>query len=82
MTLGAIQATMSRIVDVESPYLVTVPQSVPTLTLLSDVSFDPDQQLWTMTYETMRADPSGQINDYKRVLVEVYRHLLWQSADY
>lgn len=68
VTLGAIEATMSRVVDVDSPYLVTVPQSVPTLTLLGDVSFDPEQQLWTMTYETMRADASGQINDFKRVL--------------
>ena len=28
VTLGAIEATMSRVVDVEDPYLVTVPQSV------------------------------------------------------
>lgn len=68
LTLGAIEATMSRVVDVEDPYLVTVPQSVPTLTLLDDVSFDPQLQLWKMRYETMRVDPSAQINDYKRVL--------------
>lgn len=76
VTLGAIEATMSRVVDVDSPYLVTVPQSVPTLTLLGDVSFDPEQQLWTMTYETMRADASGQINDYKRVLYMTKHNLV------
>lgn len=68
VTLGAIEATMSRVVDVDSPYLVTVPQSVPTLSLLGDISFDPELQLWNMTYETMRTDPSAQINDFKRVL--------------
>ena len=44
---GAIEATMSRVVDVDSRYLVTVPQSVPTLTLLGDVNFEPEEQLWT-----------------------------------
>ena len=67
VTLGAIEATMSRVVDVESPYLVTVPQSVPTLTLLGDVVFDADQQVWTFENETVRFDPSGQINDFNRV---------------
>ena len=68
VTLGTIEATMSRVVDVESPYLVTVPQSVPTLSLLGDIAFDSVQQTWKMTYETMRVDPSAQINDYSRVL--------------
>ena len=68
VTLGAIEATMSRVVDVDHPYLATVPQSVPTLTLLGDVVFDAELQRWTLTYETMRADPSGQINDFSRVL--------------
>ena len=68
VTLGAIEATMSRVVDVESPYLVTVPQSVPTLSLLGDIAFDSVLQTWKMTYETMRIDPSAQINDFSRVL--------------
>ena len=33
VTLGTIEATMSRVVDIESEFLVTVPQSVPTLRL-------------------------------------------------
>lgn len=68
VTLGAIEATMSRVVDVDSPYLVTVPQSVPTLTLLGDVNYNATAQTWTLTYETVRKDPSAQINDYSRVL--------------
>ena len=40
VTLGTIMATISRVVDVYDPYLVTVPQSVPTLTLLGGISFD------------------------------------------
>lgn len=79
VTLGAIEATMSRVVDVDSPYLVTVPQSVPTLTLLGNVEFDPENQLWTLTYETMRADASGQINDYKRVLYMTRKNNLVQG---
>ena len=68
VTLGPIEATMSRVVDVDSPYLVTVPQSVPTLTLLGDVNYDANAQTWTLTYETVRVDPSANINDYSRVL--------------
>lgn len=68
VTLGAIEATMSRVVDVDSPYLVTVPQSMPTLTLLGDVNYNAEAQTWTLTYETVRVDPSAQINDYSRVL--------------
>ena len=34
VTLGTIKATMSRVVDIESEFLATVPQSVPTLRLL------------------------------------------------
>lgn len=73
---GAIEATMSRVVDVDSRYLVTVPQSVPTLTLLGDVNFETEEQLWTLTYETMRADVSGQINDYKRELCMTKNNLV------
>lgn len=68
VTLGAIEATMSRVVDVDSPYLVTVPQSMPTLNLLGDINYDKDAQTWTLTYETVRVDASAQINDYSRVL--------------
>lgn len=67
-TLGAIEATMSRVVDVDSEYLQTVPRSVPTLGMLNDVSYDPSENLWTFTYQTMRIDPNDSLNQFNRVL--------------
>ena len=47
MTLGAIEATMSRVVDVDSPYFQAVTQApvqaVPTWGLLHDVSRAPKE---------------------------------------
>lgn len=67
-TLGVIEATASRVVDVDSPYLQTVPQSVPTLAMLSDVHYDLAENKWTFTYQSMRIDPNDPINQFKRVL--------------
>ena len=66
--LGAIEATMSKVVNVESDYLQTVPRSVPTLALLDDVSMDYDNNVWTFTYESMRVDPNDSLNLFNRVL--------------
>jgi len=67
-TLGVIEATMSRVVDVDSDYLQTVPRSVPTLGMLNDISYDAGQNLWTFTYQSMRIDPNDPINQFNRVL--------------
>ena len=72
---------MSRVVDVDSPYLVTVPQSVPPLTLLGEINYDATAQTWTLTYETMRVDPSAQINDYSRVLYFT-KQKLWRDVEH
>lgn len=66
-TLGAIEATMSRVVDVDSPYFVAPVLSVPTWSMLHDVVFNATDEIWTFTYRTMRADP-GTLNQFKRVL--------------
>ena len=67
-TLGAIEATMSRVVDVDSAYLQTVPRSVPTLGLLNDIAYDTSEGVWTFTYQSMRIDPNDTINQFNRVL--------------
>lgn len=67
-TLGAIEATMSRVVDVDSDYLQTVPRSIPTLGLLNDIAYDSNQAVWTFTYQSMRIDPNDSINQFNRVL--------------
>ena len=67
-TLGAIEATMSRVVDVDSDYLQTVPRSIPTLGLLNDISYDSSQGVWTFTYQSMRIDPNDSINQFNRIL--------------
>lgn len=68
VTLGAIEATMSRVVDVDDPYLRTVPTALPTLQLLHDVAFDSDAQHWTFVYKTMQRDASQSLNSFRRVL--------------
>jgi len=68
VTLGTIEATMSRVVDIESDYLVTVPTSVPTLQLLSDISFNSSSQNWNLQYQVMGTDQHSDVNQYTRVL--------------
>ena len=67
-TLGVIEATASRVVDVDSPYIETVPRSVPTLAMLNDVHYDLAANTWTFTYQSMRIDPNDSLNQFKRVL--------------
>lgn len=67
VTLGAIEATMSRVVDSDIPYTSTEPLSVPTLSILRDINFDSDLQTWTLEYSTMRS-ANEQLNAYDRVL--------------
>jgi len=69
--LGAIEATSSRVVDIDDPqYLNTAIQTVPTLSLLDGISFDVETERWLFEYETMRVDNTleQQINQYYRVL--------------
>ena len=68
VTLGTIEATMSRVVDMESEFLATVPQSVPTLRLLSAIEFDSSTQTWHLAYEVMGRDTGGDINQFMRTL--------------
>ena len=65
--LGAIEATMSRVVDSDHQYLVAQALSVPTLSLLQDVEFDQQQRTWTIKYSSM-VMPDGNLNAYKRIL--------------
>ena len=66
-TLGAIEATMSRVVDVDSEYFVAPALSVPTWGMLQDIEFDNVTSTWTFVYNTMRAEP-GTLNQFHRVL--------------
>lgn len=66
-TLGAIEATMSRVVDVDDPYFQAPVLSVPTWALLHDIAFDQDTSTWSFQYRSMRADP-GTLNQFHRVL--------------
>ena len=84
-TLGVIEATASRVVDVASPYLQTVPRSVPTLAMLNQVHYDLEANTWTFTYESMRIDPNDPLNQFKRVLYLTKRTTdsdpLWAIGD-
>lgn len=65
--LGAIEATMSRVVDSESTYFVAPTPTVPTMTLLEEVDFDPETRIWTFEYRSM-VMLEGDLNEYKRIL--------------
>ena len=67
-TLGTIEATMSRVVDIESDFLVTVPQSVPTLRLLSAIDFSAETQTWHLAYEVMGREQGSNVNQFLRTL--------------
>ena len=58
-TLGAIEATMSRVVDVDDPYFVAPALSVPTWAMLHDIQFDESTSSWTFEYKTMKADAAA-----------------------
>ena len=66
--LGAIEATASRVIDIENPTLATVPTVVPTLNLLDDIFFDDINKEWTLRYRSARFDGTQKINNYKRHL--------------
>jgi len=67
-TLGAIEATMSRVVDIDSDYLATVPLSVPTLTILDTIDFNQETQTWTLSYRSMASADDPDVNKFSRVL--------------
>jgi len=71
-TLGAIEATMSRVIDVDSDYLVTVPLSVPTLTILDAINFNQTTQTWTLSYRSMASADDPTVNKFSRVLYMSY----------
>jgi len=66
-TLGAIEATMSRVVDEDSEYFVAPVLSVPTWSMLKDIEYNMSTDDWTFEYQTMRAEPTT-LNQFHRVL--------------
>ena len=74
VTLGTIEATQSRVVDVESAYLRTDVQYVPTLSMLGNIEYrTPDshgvsEPEWHLTYSSSKLDGSNQLNRYNRIL--------------
>lgn len=68
MMLGALEATMSRIVDVEDPSLTVPTKNVPVLSILQNIDFNDETHTWTLKYETMRTDTANPLNQYSRVL--------------
>ena len=68
VTLGTIEATMSRVVDMDSEYLLTVAESVPTLQLLGEIHFNSSSQTWHLQYQVMGRDETSDLNQYMRTL--------------
>lgn len=80
-TLGVIEATMSRVVDVDDPYVTTQTASVPTWGMLQDISYDVNTNIWTFEYQTMRVDSSTTLNQFHRVLYFTKASTTYASGD-
>lgn len=68
VTLGAIEATMSRVVDSNDAYTQVQVQAQPSLTLLNSITFDETTQSWSFEYSTMQTSDEHNINRYHRIL--------------
>lgn len=66
--LGAIEATMSRVVDMDDPYVLTKIPSIPTMALLENIAYDEARNQWRLRYRSMQFDPDSSVNSYKRLL--------------
>ena len=68
VTLGAIEATMSRVVDSDSPFVVGNPPSIPSMALLNDITYDESSTSWTLQYQTEQSDSADELNHFSRIL--------------
>lgn len=68
VTLGAIEATMSRVVDSDSPFVLAEPPSVPTMALLQDITYDSASTSWVLKYRTEQSNAADELNHFNRVL--------------
>ena len=69
MTLGTIEATMSRVMSVDGPYLASMPV-LPTLGVLNALEWHPETDNWEITYRVSRIDHSttAPLNNFRRIL--------------
>jgi len=68
MVLGAIEATMSRVVDSDSLYPEEQIRSTPVMSRLTNMRYNNATQSWEVQYESMRHDPTSIVNTFDRIL--------------
>lgn len=68
LEFGALEATMSRVVDVASPAFVAPAHSVPVMAKIQEIQYDAETSAWTLQYETMKFDPDDILNHFHRIL--------------
>ena len=69
ITLGTIEATMSRVMSVDGPYLASMPV-LPTLGVLNGLEWHAETDNWRITYRVSRIDHSTTtpLNNFRRIL--------------
>lgn len=67
-TIGAIEGTMTRIKSMGSDYQPATVEVAPTLNLINSATFNTETQQWTFEYETLKSDPSDELQDFRRIL--------------
>ena len=66
VALGAIEATMSRVVDSESLYAEEAIRHMPLMARMSDMTFEDGS--WTITYQSMARSGVSATNAFNRIL--------------
>lgn len=81
VVLGAIEATMSRVVDSDSAYVEEKVISVPVMARLSEMTFDVHSQKWTIRYETMKHNPNSLTNTFHRLVYLTKKNVAVAAGD-
>ena len=66
--IGVIEGTMSRVETMSADYQPTTVETPPTMTLIQSATFNADTSTWQFGYESIAADPTGELPAFKRVL--------------
>jgi len=81
MVLGAIEATMSRVVDSDSLFPEESIKTTPLMARLTDMSYDAATNTWVVEYESMRNDPGAIANTFDRILYFSRKDVVLATGD-
>lgn len=66
--IGALEATMSRVVDTNGADFTVSATSVPVMAKVQDIRFNDADNSWTLEYSIMKFDPDDILNRFHRIV--------------